>query len=509
MSNAESELQRAKVHLAQVIDEVVFAEGETSKAQEQLRKAEASIAMMSDVLENILGYAAKLEQSIVLPALGDLDVALAARVDLASARATAVVAAERLAAAQSQIACNPRLARIVGNMKDSHHALSAVAAAQREAMLTAPSAGMSINLEEAFVLCDSLLSSKQQLSVLLADSVSRLLQSRAALDMGSPNPVPERGAYTAKMEELEKSRTLVAQVTRERDVLLQRVREQLPLESLQQQHLAEKQALQQRIAALEDLQQQTMSDRANVAQRLDTLHRALEQSGVEKQLLSQELNTLRRVTGSAPPLRSSSTAATQQQIGSTSGAADREMAHALRLEMDALIRDHSSVVTQLEGRISQLRSELHNAKAAAAQQGASAALLGQLQRNNDSLRQELNQLQQQVASTGGRGSAANDSLASANRVAQFEKTIQSLHEELAAVDRRVNAAEQQHSTEKARMMSMFDEERRRYQEEREECDALVLKMTNELEFLIRENTALKHRFRLTAGPMSPAATAAS
>ena len=246
---------------------------------------------------------------------------------------------------------------------------------------------------------------------------------------------------------------------------------------------------QQRILALEDAIAKHQADRAAVKHQLDTLQAALDEALQQKVLLQDDLSRLRREA-----LAASSRGGGGGDGGSVTGgaaAAAGPSAHDMRLEMERLTRDHSATVTRLNAELAQLRVEHQLVQRTRAQEDAQRAQLEQLQRNNEVLRRDVMRLQQQVASSSGDGHV--DALTLETKVQSFERTILQLNEELSVVDDRIARVERQNAEEKQRLIQGFDAERLAAQREREECDALVLKMTNELEFLIRENTALKRR----------------
>jgi hypothetical protein len=149
-------------------------------------------------------------------------------------------------------------------------------------------------------------------------------------------------------------------------------------------------------------------------------------------------------------------------------------------------------VTELQNEIASLRAEAQTSRRERAHDEAQTQQLEQLRRNNEALRRDVAQLQRQVASSRTRHDV-DAPLALEAKVRAFEVTIGQLNDELAAVDQRIADVEQQHQEERRRLVASFDAERRQYQLEREECDALVLKMTAELEFLVRENAAYRQK----------------
>jgi len=126
----------------------------------------------------------------------------------------------------------------------------------------------------------------------------------------------------------------------------------------------------------------------------------------------------------------------------------------------------------------------HEAAGAAAQR----THLEQLHKNNELLRQEITQLQQRIHS---HQTSTVQREADAEKVAVMESTIQQLSDEVSAVDARIRAMHAQHLAERERLQQQLDRERARFQQERDECDSLVWRMTSELEFLVKDNALLK------------------
>ena len=114
--------------------------------------------------------------------------------------------------------------------------------------------------------------------------------------------------------------------------------------------------------------------------------------------------------------------------------------------------------------------------------------LEQLHRNNELLRQEIAQLQQRVSS---QDNTVHQREHDAEKIAVMEATIQQLSDEVSAVDARIKSMHAQHLSERERLQQQLERERTRFQQERDETDALVWRMTSELEYLVKDNALLK------------------
>lgn len=95
-------------------------------------------------------------------------------------------------------------------------------------------------------------------------------------------------------------------------------------------------------------------------------------------------------------------------------------------------------------------------------------------------------------------SAAAEQMASAKLLA-YEKTVYALNSELAILHENYNALSHASSSEMADMKALRNEEQRRYKEQIGECDAVLGRLSLELEQLILENAQMKQKLREVGG----------
>ena len=488
LKEARKKATSAEHHLAEVVDECVFAENETEEVRQELEKWKRHCSAVEDGLSNFMAYTVQIERRCLIPAIGDLHNYFAASQMFSDARMHRTVAMSRAGEALAEIP-QPKRQQLLDliNKPLSQPALADVEATRKNALPPNQTAA-SVPLEDALVLIGQLVRSTEELQVLLADTRQRFRNSRRQKngegeDKSDTNGVNPNFMTAEELESTEAGRQMkqmLEQLKSERDALLVKTQSARTYEELQQQYYTEREQLQKRIAALESARHEDDKERVAVANRFETLKRALDQSYQEKGLLQEEVDKLRREAMRAK----------QQQSGSLASDSEKEL-HSLRMEMDRMIRQHSTNVTELESTIATLRVELSNAQANASIQQKQQ--LRQLHEDNESLRKSLAELQLRTASSPSARAGGESTLD--GKIRAFEITIGSLNTELAQMERKISAAEDRYAAERARLIAAQDQERLQYQEEREECDQLVLKMTNELESLVRENTALKVKLR--------------
>jgi chromosome segregation ATPase len=303
------------------------------------------------------------------------------------------------------------------------------------------------------------------------------------------------GAVAAELRrELEDTKSILQRTREERDSLSHQLQDNAgspaTFSMLQGQWHTERSTLQQRVRDLESALEEGRSERGGLGAQIEAMTEEVEQAKQERVLMNDEIRRLRDAHVNQASERTGSRSERSAGFGrsETFGSAE----HDLRLELDRVVREHSTHVTTLQNEIANLRSEAQAARRDRGMEEGHTQQLEQLRRNNEQLRREISKLQQQMASSSRREGGGEGSLALESKVRGLEGTITQLNEELGTVDRRIADVERQHQDEKKKIVTSFDAERRQYQLEREECDALVLKMTSELEFLVRENASLRN-----------------
>jgi hypothetical protein len=483
----EAELQRTQHHLSELIDEVVHSEKVAEAAEREVEARKRYTAVLEESLTNLLVYVSNVERKILLPAVGDLDLYLASSKFLSDPKMHRTVA---LAKASEGLALVPEARRqklldlLTKPLSETSHADIAVA---REGALSGDGGHGSLPLEEAVVLIGQLMRNQEELQLLVTDTRQRYRQFNRETNAPGASTLSSAAGSTndtgsASTSELAELRATLDTLKRERELLLRKANETVTYEELQRSYHAEREQLQKRIASLETRLKQDDGSRVEVANRFETLQRALDQSYQEKLLLQQEIEKLRLEIAKQSPAQ-------------VSLSNDKEL-HSMRMEMDRIVRLHSANVTELESTIASLRIDLANAQATASIQ--TRQQLQHLHDENEKLRKSLTELQMRTASSpsahGRQGLGIGESSLD-GKIKAFEITINGLNSELSAMEKKIVSSEARFLEERARLEMMHERERQQYQDEREECDQLVLKMTNELESLVRENTALKMKLR--------------
>jgi chromosome segregation ATPase len=529
----QRELEKTKFQLAELIDEVVYAEKEKSSAEESLQKSRDEISALHACIENLLGYASTLESNVVIPSLKTLTNAL--NESELQIRSKALQELESRAATLP-----PRTSKLIASLKQPPANVAARLEARRDAILRV---AKPIDLEEAYVLTALLLDAKEELSVLLSDTAGRLrihnltsssspgstpsIARLVAQMNGVSAPSPPRETYSqlsnnnnnssstanalliqelqARVLELElelssarsdliSTKSTLQAVQNDRGVLLERVGEHAPFQRLQEKYHAERNSLQDKLRTAQLELRSKGEEIMMLSETLDITKRALEHAEEDRNRLDEEVSRLRV----SFPSTSLAAGSERSHSGRHSASATalhfwEDQAHQLQLRLDAAQREHGAEVNRLESQLSEARLELAANRTAGLQRnGAHSEQLLQMQQANELLRNELAALQSKfLSSVSVQHDNYEESMALDNKILAFESTIDALHAELQLVESRVAQADERHAMERRQIVSQFDEERQRYQQEREACDDIVLQMTREMETIVRENNILR------------------
>lgn len=503
-----TELQRTKLQLAELIDEVVFAEDEKSVAEDKLRDVSAKLEAVEGCLQNFIAYTTSLEHSVVLPAVRELAGAIPD--DALSQRSQAMMQLDALQNLSS------RTAKLILSLRSPSAATVQRIHSRCGEVLNAGNA--KVDLEQAYVLIALLLDSKDELRVLIDDTMERVVGLRGRPSSASSTTDALSKAETQKLRN--RCRELEAQVAQhketisaiqsDREVLMAKAQHMAPFKALQEQYHSERESLITRLRGAESECKVKREEITVLQEALDATKRALDETTHERVLLEDEMSSFRR-GNMLDAVHGEHSRGTSSLVLSSKQRNPRfweEQAHRAQMDLEESQRAHSTVVSRLEGQVAQLRMELAEARERRSETIDSAAQIDQLRRANAAMQEEVRVLQQHFLSSSSlsehsspqpnRSKGSDSSYVGRShgdvvdeRIETFEMTIRSLHKELAHVEGKVQAVEDHYVRERERMVKSYDEERRRAQQEREECDALVLRMGVEMEQLVKENDALR------------------
>lgn len=483
----EVELDRTKRHLAEVIDEVVFAEKCKRDAEDKLHEHQQETAAIEHILQDLIGYLIAIENAVIVPAIDEVAEAIPA--GTVAERAQLFTDLEKLHHVSA------RTIRLVASMKNPSKANRDRFHMRRDQLLR--QSDKPVSLDDAYALCALLLDAKEELQLLVADSRDRAMSlsgagTRMSQSVAARAPSAQPSAQTQQMvEELRKQvdsvRLELEGSRKEKEMLNKRLNELTvsqaqPYDQLQQQHYREKERLQMQVRSLQESEKAVSEKHQFVAGKLEVLQETIQQLQEEKKLLQNEVKSYRKNEG----VEGQQTSALQHQLRQSNDDAQR-----LRLEIDTLIREHSNTVTRLESQVSHLRLELAETKLI--NRPANNEHFAQLQRTNDLLRKDLVVLQQKLLSSAGRSPVEASNSSFDAKVQAFEMTIKSLNSELAQLERKINAQEAAFAHERASLIGEMDRERLKFQRDKEDYDMLMQKMVDEMDQIVKENRTLKER----------------
>lgn len=493
---ASVELQRTKLQLAELIDEVVYAENEKVKSEIELRHVTAKLDTIESCLQNFIAYTTNIEHSVLLPAVKELSRAIPN--EALSQRAQAMA---QLDALQNLSA---RTAKLIMSLKSPSPSTLQRIQSRREDIIKshAASDGGIVDLEQSYVLVALLLESKEELRVLIDDTVERVVDLRGSKTTNSASAedlAKSKERCSTLEREVVAQKETIAAIQSDREVLMARMQHVAPFKALQEQYHSERESLITRLRASESECKIRREEVTMLQEALDATKKALDETTHERVILEDEMSSFRRghmfdaVHGDHA--RGTTTLASSAKTRNNPRFWEHQ-AHRAQMDLEEAERSHNTVVSRLDGQVAQLRMELSEAKERRYENAESVAQIDQLRRANAAMQEEVRVLQQHFLSSStlpvpSPNSNGRDAFQMDERIETFETTIRSLHKELAHLEGKLQAVEDHYISERQRTVLSFDDERRRAQQEREECDALVLRMGIEMEQLVKENDSLR------------------
>ncbi|RNC31676.1 hypothetical protein TcCL_Unassigned05792 [Trypanosoma cruzi] len=339
----------------------------------------------------------------------------------------------------------------------------------------------SVSVEDAIVLSGLLLERKEELTAFmddLRDRVQYILQGNRS---ESPGEGMNRSVGTIKNacfdhEELQEK---LRRVENERDELRQQILSRgentLRMNPAFQE---ETEALGKQLLDSSYLLSKAQSNSQAMRVRVEALEREIEEMCREKKMLQNEVQFLKR-----DQISRSRFYVEERRV--------EEGSKQLRAELDRIISEHAVIIAATESKMADLRAQntilLTEKQEYKQHMDDKNHQIANLQRTNDLLRRELFELQQKILSS----SPSSIKNEHSESVQGLESTVAGLTAELNALERRLADVSARNQEERKQIVAQYEEERSRYKAERQECDALVERMANELEKLAMENRSLR------------------
>lgn len=476
---AQAELERAKLDLAEVIDECLFVENEKKRVEQELEASIriSSVELLLQSVQQMSSYVLQLEEQVVVPALGSLEEGLRQYTPTAvAARGDAVNSLDRAAQAANN-SVSPLIAKVFGAMRRGPDVNASVL--RRQQIVSGPPLQ---SLDDAYILCASMLASKQQLQSSL-DDVSR---TQGAYMAQMKAPVFASAADTAALAAANQSLvSYKAQVAS----MAQTIR--LLEDSSRKQGVdgADTVRLTQKVRELESRCAQNDADRLEVAMRFETIQRALEAAAAPAVAAP---NTVPQATHDVVLLQAQHQAKTIQIAQEEIATARRDLREAKK-ELEESKRANEAVALQHEEALHEKNDSI-------------ALLQTQLQIRSKEIHADdtdafIRSLQRgQQANTPFRNDDKQQStLQYQTKIRAFEMTISALNSELALLEDKIISIERRSDDDRHAAAAESADEKKRHREEMEECESVVQRMTTELEQLIGENGDLRRKLRQYSG----------
>lgn len=460
----KEELARAKANLAEVLDECVYAEQQRNKAEEHLELAQSQVRMdraLLGVIEQLTQYIAVLEHQVLLPALNATGAAVLASVtETADVRTTAQ---QRLQSISDYFAATalsavgreaPAATQRALSLIEPPTNASAIAAMKRQQLLCAPCPFT--NVEDAYVATLSMMSTTEKLRGIAAECLESLSERLEKQQQPTSNDPSSSGDSHVRPP-----LHVNAHHKRARDHMEEAL-SFLP----QGQHMVQ---LTQRIVELEELDRAHQQERREVGLRFETLQRAIVAA---REKAANPPNTV--------PAEDYSMLLLQTQHQTETLKSQQEEIVALHRELKENRKQHEQEIEELKKQLATKQKAGYDTDQFVKSLQPLDAYRSSSAENRDSP-----------------GRASSDELiAYQTKLRAFELTVTALNTELALVEDKLTLVEQRAEEDAAEADRQREEQARRHKEELDECDAVVSRMTEELEGLIRENGLLKQKLRV-------------
>ncbi|RNF19242.1 uncharacterized protein Tco025E_04196 [Trypanosoma conorhini] len=463
----DSDLKRRELHLAELIDEVVYAEDGKEKAVRRAEAARYLVSQLEVMLQDLLGYLKVVEGNILLPAFLELS-RVVPHEPLAS-REVISQTLEKIAEESLSSRTKKLIAAVRELPSETRNR------ATREVFMRTVTEE-SVSVEDAIVLSGLLLENKDELSALLNDLRERvqcllrgnrpdpLVDEKSRTVGAIKNGYPNKGELQAKLRRVEQ----------ERDALREQVLSQGGNPPGVNRVLQdEMEAMEKQLFDARHWLSTEQADSKNVRGRMETLEKDMEQLHQEKEMLQREVKELRR-----------------DQVSRSRSYAEEEVQQ-LRAELDRVVSGNAAARVAAESQMADLRARntilLTEKQEYEERAKHKDHQIASLQLANDALRRELFEVQQRALSSSPNAPANEGS----EQVRRLENTVASLTTELNTLERRLADASARHQDERKHIIAQFEEDRSRYKAECQTLDALVERMANELEQLAMENNSLR------------------
>lgn len=450
LQQLREEVEQSKKNLAEVIDECVFSETQRLQAETALKAAMTQVTLDRELLQcidSLLVYVNSIEQEVLLPSLNNVSSIVSSTQNGGNARRDVEGKLESLnqvlAATDASYGTKRGLAQLEGPSSAASQA-----AVRRQQLLSAPPVVSSI--EDCYCMMLAMMSNTQFAKACMhevADSLNKKLQP----------PASESSASSA-----------VAMHKHARDLMDQ------ALSFTSDGSSGPVGALVDRVRELEQQVRENELERNEVAQRFQLLQRAVAAAKDAERLREREASLLDEVA----------VLQLQNQNQAETIRTQQEELLAVTKDLREAKRDHEEQIAKLKRQL--METVKHQSSTdtdsflTKAQGGSVRDLLG------DTL-------------GGGASSSAMvlrpDVVTYQTKLRAFELTVADLNAQLAQLEENVIALERKSDDDQRDAQRSIAELKRQHKEEMEECDNVVVRMTTELESLIKENALLKQKLR--------------
>ncbi|ORC91998.1 uncharacterized protein TM35_000042120 [Trypanosoma theileri] len=474
----DSDLKKRELHLAELIDEVVYAEDNKDKALRRAESARYLVIQLESLLQDLLGYVKVIEGNVLLPAF--LELGSVVPQEPVMNREAISHALQNL----SEDNLSTRTKKLITAVQELPSETKNLAT--REVFMRNMTEER-VNIEDAILLCGLLMENKNELTALLSDLSDRIqciLQGKPyeTLVEGTSRSVSGFKGAPYELDELQEH---VRRLEKERDDLRHQMSVNENTIEMNRLLQEERNLLQEERKTVEvqllDAQQRLLKEQNKAREvnlRVESLEQSLEQLEHEKGLLQREIKELKR-----DQVHRSRSYFDEQRA--------EEEAQQMRAELDSVMTEHSGLRAAMESQLADLKAQntilLTEKMEYKERLDSKDQQIATLQRINDGLKRELFEVQQKMLSSSFPISInRNGGNKNGNGNIFNEPTT-----DLNVAEKRLADISSRFEAERKQIIAQFDQERERYKAERQECDALVERMANELEQLAMDNRSLR------------------
>ncbi|KAH9601499.1 hypothetical protein LSM04_002883 [Trypanosoma melophagium] len=332
----DSDLKKRELHLAELIDEVVYAEDHKEQAVRRAEAARYLVIQLESLLQDMLGYVKVIDGNVLLPAF--LELTSVVPQEPVMNREAIIHALQKLSGDN----LSTRTKKLIAAVREIPSETKTLAA--REVFMRNMTEER-VNIEGGILLCGLLLDNKNELNALLIDLGDRvrcILQGKPCESLeGTSRSVRAFKGVPYESDEIQEQ---VRRIEEERDELRQQISVNGNTMELNRVLKEERKSMEEQLLEAHQRILKEQDETREMKLQVETLEQYVEQLEHEKELFQREVKELKR----------------DQVIRSRSHFDERraeEEAQQMRAELNSVITEHSGLRAAMESQLADLNAQ--------------------------------------------------------------------------------------------------------------------------------------------------------